>query len=312
MKIIHHIIICCLFGFAIVCPANGLADRIILKDGSIETSHRIWESERYIHFILQGTNDVEIRYAKEIVERIERQNPEDRPSEGHKVEGAEPARETKQGTEKSSSMDPKSESGGLSSATAGKPLESLRGLIEQNRGITFYDPRRPKRYWAMHNSKHNKLVAALDAMSKPYHRSAQWVETHMGQENDLGIIHENLTRQFQREDVGEGEAQAQTSKERKSVASAAKAETRIPTAPNVEPRQLPANQTNKSSGIRFYDPRRKHKYWSGSKKHHHTLHEALDALARQYDVTSVWIESNMGDTNDLSIIHQTIQRNIQR
>ena len=48
--------------------------RIVLQDGTIETSDRVWESDRYVHFILKGTNGVEIRYAKDIVSRIERDN----------------------------------------------------------------------------------------------------------------------------------------------------------------------------------------------------------------------------------------------
>ncbi len=44
---------------------------IYLKDGELVESEKIWEKDGYIHFILDGTKRVEIRYAKEIVDRIE-------------------------------------------------------------------------------------------------------------------------------------------------------------------------------------------------------------------------------------------------
>ena len=58
----------------------GTADRIYLKDGTIEQSDRIWESDNYFHFILKGTENVEIRYAKAIVDHVDR----DTPGQSHK------------------------------------------------------------------------------------------------------------------------------------------------------------------------------------------------------------------------------------
>ena len=62
----------CLFCSLLVVP-EGYADRITLKDGTNIVSEKVWQTEDHVHFILIGTRDVEIRYAKEIVEKIEQQ-----------------------------------------------------------------------------------------------------------------------------------------------------------------------------------------------------------------------------------------------
>jgi hypothetical protein len=54
------------------CLPSAAADTIFLKDGTTEQSERVWETEKFVHFILKGTKTVEIRYSKDIVERIER------------------------------------------------------------------------------------------------------------------------------------------------------------------------------------------------------------------------------------------------
>lgn len=54
-----------------VTVSGAVADKVLLKDGSVEESVRVWETDRYVHFILKGTRSVEIRYAKEIVDHIE-------------------------------------------------------------------------------------------------------------------------------------------------------------------------------------------------------------------------------------------------
>jgi glucan phosphoethanolaminetransferase (alkaline phosphatase superfamily) len=44
---------------------------------------------------------------------------------------------------------------------------------------------------------------------------------------------------------------------------------------------------------------------------HNTLQEAMRALAEQYGVSTEWIESNMGNTNDLDTIHRNIRKSLQ-
>lgn len=175
-------------------PFSAGADRIILKDGTIEHSDRVWESERYVHFILQGTRSVEIRYAKEIVARIE--GPD-----GFPVRKIKPAGKP----EKPAAPPPSpSRMKTLSSRNDGEKLHVAdlkdhdidRSVIQSNRGIKFFDPRRPQKYWASRNSKHDSVSAAIDALSKIYHQPPVWIEMHMGEENDLGLIHANLIAAF--------------------------------------------------------------------------------------------------------------------
>lgn len=175
-------------------PHSVVADRIILKDGTIESSDRVWESERYVHFILQGTHSVEIRYAKEIVARIE--GPD-----GFPIRRIKPA--VKSGEPDKSPPLP------LPSPSAQETLQSRierekpqrsqvkdhdidRSVIKSNQGVKFFDPRRPQKYWAARNSKHDSISAAIDALSNVYNKPPVWIETHMGEENDLGLIHSNL------------------------------------------------------------------------------------------------------------------------
>lgn len=62
----------------------------------------------------------------------------------------------------------------------------------------------------------------------------------------------------------------------------------------------------KASGIKFYNPRRPRKYWTSETAKHDTFEEAVEALAKLYDRSPVWIQHHMGDTNNLDEIHQNL------
>ncbi|MGD2187594.1 MAG: hypothetical protein PVI71_15795 [Desulfobacterales bacterium] len=62
----------------------------------------------------------------------------------------------------------------------------------------------------------------------------------------------------------------------------------------------------KIEGIKFYDPRRSHKYWTLKTAKHHTFKEAVAALAKQYDRSPEWIQHHMGNTNDLAELHRNL------
>jgi len=66
----------------------------------------------------------------------------------------------------------------------------------------------------------------------------------------------------------------------------------------------------KSDGLLFYNPRRKHKYWVSSSSWHNTLEAAIAALSVQYDRNPEWVKSNMGNTNSLYKIHKNLAKNI--
>ncbi|MBW2182199.1 MAG: hypothetical protein JRG81_17790 [Deltaproteobacteria bacterium] len=68
--------------------------------------------------------------------------------------------------------------------------------------------------------------------------------------------------------------------------------------------------SEKSDGLLFYNPRRKHKYWVSSTSWHNTLEAAIAALADKYGRNPEWVKANMGNTNDLYKIHKNLGKNI--
>ena len=57
---------------------------------------------------------------------------------------------------------------------------------------TFYNPRRPHKYWTDQNSKHKSYKDAIKALSLKYDRSPEWIQQNMGHTNNLTEIHQNL------------------------------------------------------------------------------------------------------------------------
>ncbi|MGD2272754.1 MAG: hypothetical protein PVI06_20325, partial [Desulfobacterales bacterium] len=62
------------------------------------------------------------------------------------------------------------------------------------KGILFYNPRRPYKYWTSQASRHRSLKEALAALARQYDRPLKWVRTHIGNTNDLAEIHKNLSQ----------------------------------------------------------------------------------------------------------------------
>lgn len=139
-------------------------------------------------------------------------------------------------------------------------------------GNVFYNPRRPYKYWTGKNSKHKSYKEAIRALAKKYKRSPEWIQTHMGDTNDLVQIHQNLANPVL----------------------------------NQEPVVVrPPSQ--KSPGIAFYNPRRPFPYWTGKALKHKSYNEAIKTLAAEYGQSLIWIQENMGNSNDLNEIHQNLR-----
>jgi predicted transcriptional regulator len=139
-------------------------------------------------------------------------------------------------------------------------------------GIQFYDPRRPRKYWTSPNSQHDTLQEAVDVLATEFDRSPEWVLAHMGETNDLAEIRRNLADSLQT----------------------------TPEKPQGQSVDLSAK------AILFYNPRRAYKYWTSESGRYQTLEEAVDALAQEYDRSPQWVETYMGETNDV----QEIRRNL--
>jgi hypothetical protein len=61
--------------------------------------------------------------------------------------------------------------------------------------IMFFNPMRKKRYWADETSRHESLDDAVAALAEMYHRTPEWVQSHMGEENTLQAVHIKLGMQ---------------------------------------------------------------------------------------------------------------------
>lgn len=306
------------------------ADRVVLKDGTVEESIRVWETDRYVHFILKGTQSVEIRYAKEIVDHIER-------TDGSTHAVIAKVDDVGRGSASTPPTPPVSALSGQASAptalgsspTPGGPPQAPssqldRSFIARNRNLSFYDPRRPQRYWADSQSKHAHYQEAIAVLAAQYGRSANWVEKHMGQDNDLGGIHANLIAAVEAEMAP---VLNQASVDQHPVMPPGEAASPNPVEPqNVQEEQPPAQPPTlehpvlKESatppvkaippGIPFYDPRRPEKFWATPEVHCTSLQEAVQSLAKIYGAPVAQIESNLGESNDLSQIHANIQQSL--
>lgn len=322
-----------IFGFWFWEVADAMADRIIMKDGTIEESDHIWETEKYIHFILKGTTSVEIRFLKDIVERVE----SDSITFPAKIPDT---------TQVQSETDQTSPMGAAGQPTIVEASEQIpphdQGpddqLAKANKGVRFYDPHREKRYWAERNAHFDTLDEALAAIAVRYQRPTDWVVDHMGEENDIGIIFSNLNHRLSLElaknpshSLGGNqhsghpeylESSTYFQKEPSRPQDAA-GNTPDPGASTINSesknskgavRGLSNNQAvvlNALNGIQFYNPRRPQKYWVGPNEKYDTLNAALKALAVHYNTTVQWVEDHIGNTNALSEIHENIRNSLQ-
>jgi hypothetical protein len=143
-------------------------------------------------------------------------------------------------------------------------------------GVLFYDPRRAKKYWSSPTVKHDSYRNAIAALAEEFDRPVQWIEENMGETNDLEEIRDNLSAKKQ------------------------------PTMPApAGPLPAPGGE-----GIEFYNPRRPQKYWTAQDARHSTFGEAMEALGREFGKPAAWIETHMGDSNDLDLIRHAL-RNAQ-
>lgn len=142
----------------------------------------------------------------------------------------------------------------------------------KKKGVAFYDPRRPYKYWSDKNSKHESYNEAIQALAKKYKRSPEWIKAHMGDSNDLDEIHRNLAN------------------------------------PNLSPHISDVSPSDgKAAGTVFYNPRRSYPYWIDASEKYKSYQEAIQALAQKYDRSPEWIQKNMGKTNDLAEIHRNLK-----
>ncbi len=140
-------------------------------------------------------------------------------------------------------------------------------------GLLFYDPRRPKKFWSSQTKHHDSFAEAVAALSAEFDRPSEWIEAHMGDTNDLIELRANLALK-----------------------------SKAPSSAESPPPPAPAD------AIVFYDPRRAKKYWIGADSKHDTFQEAVEALAREFDRPPAWVETHMGESNDLGQIREHLRQ----
>ena len=325
-------------------PPGVHAEVITLLDGTVIEAGKVWEKDGLIHFYLEGYDGIVITYDKDIVDKIEggawtgkklrpdgpdepqaadsapqkpvpaapstppespandspkqpsaaetaKSIPATTPNASSSAQPTQPPDKVHQGTVKPAekSVTPskaaavkaapaqpqKSAQNSERKAVTPPPMESesiIPGVdkteISEVAGLQFYNPRRPYKYWAGPESKHRTFDEAVAALAAKFERPPEWVAERLGSSNDLQQIYRNLSQPGLQLDVG---------------------------AP---PEKKPA--------IKFYDPRRSYKYWTGETERHRTLEDALDSLGRHYDRSAEWVKENIGETNDLAEIHQNL------
>lgn len=98
-----------------------------------------------------------------------------------------------------------------------EPSEKLAGTEDQ---LMFFNPRREQLYWASEASRHDSLDDAIAALADMYHRTPEWVQSHMGEENALQAIHQKLSTQQAIEKILEEKTQIEEMPQDKALETA--------------------------------------------------------------------------------------------
>jgi hypothetical protein len=258
-----------IFFVIILMPFDTGADIIFFKDGmKTVCQDRAWEEKEEVKCEYEGTILI---YQKKDVERIEKTENK---KQSERLPGREPQMSVKAAEKQATSSAEKKQT----AISRKKPpaqkdfrIGAAKPDTAKNRGLQFYNPRRPQKYWTSAASKHHSFKQAIAALAKQYDRSPEWIQHHMGDTNDLYEIHQNLS---------EGKLNA--------------------------PLEVQEKEKRKIPETLFYNPRRPQKYWTSASSKHNTFKEAIAAMAKEYDRTPQWVQKYMGTTNNLSEIHQNL------
>jgi hypothetical protein len=229
----------------IIAAFTARADIIYFKDGlKTVCQEKAWEEDGQIKCEFGGWI---ISYQKSDILRILKTTPP--------IQAAAPEKKTK-GSKK---IEPEQ----------GVPKKIAHPKVK---GLAFYDPRRPYKYWSDKGTKHQNYNDAIQALAIQYNRPPEWIQANMGDSNDLTEIHRNLADP----DVNQ---------------------TQTIVKPSV----------TKHPVVEFYSPRRPFPYWTDVSTKHKSYREAIQALSQKYGQSPDWIKQNMGQTNNLSEIQQNLQ-----
>jgi hypothetical protein len=253
----------------LLLPGNVAADIIFFKDGmKTVCQERAWEEGNEIKCEYEGTV---LTYQKNDVLRIEKTKIKkelEKPTPAEEVAVKPTHQVVKQAIE--TDLSAPEEKFALNKESQPTLDDSASA---ETKGLEFYNPRRPHKYWTSATAKHDTFKTAIAALAKQYDRSPDWIQHHMGDTNDLEQIHRNL------------------------------ANSKLNASPTIQ-----ADEGEKLPETLFYDPRRPQKYWTSTTAKHDTFKEAVSALAKTYDCSPEWIQQHMGNTNNLSEIHHNLAK----
>jgi hypothetical protein len=257
-----------IFCVIILIPFNTEADIIFFSDGmKTVCQDRAWEEEGEVRCEYDGAI---LSYQKKDVIRIEKTRIEKQP-ESLPDKTETPIKTTAKQATAPSEIKQLAPSGTKPLTQKDPKNISTKPDSSKTKGLEFYNPRRPQKYWTSATAKHHFFKEAVATLAKQYDRSPEWIQNHMGETNDLYEIHQNLSR---------GELNA--------------------------PVAAPADHKEKVPETLFYNPRRPQKYWTSTSSKHNTFKEAIAAMAKEYERTPQWVQQYMGTTNNLSEIHQNL------
>lgn len=256
----------------ILMPYPGKADIIYFKDGmKTVCQEKAWMENQEVKCEYEGTVLI---YQKEDVLRIQKirttKQPESPPAQTKTTENKKPDAQT---AKHPPEIKPPVSQQKPTVVNKSPPPSAAPAGGSDAKGIEFYNPRRPQKYWASASSKHQTFNAAIGALAKQYGRSPEWVKQQMGETNELEEIHRNLSR----------------------------AKLTVP----AETKAVPVKPISETL---FYNPRRANKYWSNPTAKHKTYKQAIAALAAQYERPQEWIQQYMGESNNLDEIHQNLKK----
>ncbi len=258
-----------IFCAVILFPFNTGADIIFFKDGmKTVCQDRAWEEKGEVKCEYQGAI---LSYQKEDVDRIQKTEFEKQPESLPDQHPQPPMKAVaKQATSTPKIKQPAPPQKKTLAPKDSKTVSATPDMAK-TKGLEFYNPRRPQKYWTSTATKHHSFKEAIATLAKQYDRSPEWIQRHMGETNDLYEIHQNLSG---------GKLNS--------------------------PEEVPEDKVEKVPETLFYNPRRPQKYWTSASSKHNTFQEAIAAMAKLYDRTPQWVQQYMGTTNNLSEIHQNL------
>ena len=253
----------------LLLPLNTAADIIFFKDGmKTVCQNRAWEEGDEIKCEYEG---LVLTYQKNDVLRIEKTKIKKEFEKPAQTKEAA-VKPTVQAIERPVEINPPApeKTSALNKAAQPSPIDTAS---LKTKGLEFYNPRRPHKYWTSATAKYDTFKEAIAALAKQYDRSPDWIQHHMGSTNDLDQIHRNLSNN------------------------------KLSAPPTIQ-----AAEDDTPPDIVFYDPRRPHKYWTSATAKYDTFKEAISALGKAYDRSPEWVKQHMGNTNNLNDIHHNLEK----